>query len=186
MTTKQGPCSHRFTSTTLWLTDSREHFAKRSKNLSSLNRRRRVERGFWVMCEAHWVPVWPVVRIKCCPKFPKVAQKATQQFFLKNDVFKVAQNDTQYLGYFCRKFWHQEVSEMAQSGHTGHTSENDFLNMGHPLYSLFSVFSSKLYNTNMWKNVHLVPGAGIWTHNKLLWVLLLQQPDQGSRPVRTI
>ena len=72
-------------------------------------------------------------------RYPKIAK----------NIPKVAQNDTQYLGYFCRKFWHQEVSEMAQSGHTGHTSENDFLNMGHPLYSLFSVFSSKLYNTNM-------------------------------------
>ena len=37
-----------------------------------------------------------------------------------------------------------------------------------PLFRLFSVFSNKqynFYNKYMWKNVHPVYGAGIWTHN---------------------
>ena len=46
-----------------------------------------------------------------------------------------------------------------------------FLKMGQPrpLFRLFVVFSKKhqynFYNKYMWKNVHLVYGAGIWTHN---------------------
>ena len=53
-----------------------------------------------------------------------------------------------------------------------------FKKMGHPrpLFRLFSVFSNKhylFYNKLMWKNVYLVSGAGIWTHNLLILSLLL-------------
>ena len=33
------------------------------------------------------------------------------------DVFKTAQNVNTHLGYFCKKIWLQEFSEIAQSGH---------------------------------------------------------------------
>ena len=39
-----------------------------------------------------------------------------------------------------------------------------------PLFRLFFVFSNKqynFYNKSMWKNVHPIYGAGIWTHNLL-------------------
>ena len=52
-------------------------------------------------------------------------------------------------------------------------------------FCLFSVFSNKqynFYNKYMWKNVHPVYGAGIWTHD-LQNVSLFSSPlDQGSRP----
>ena len=45
----------------------------------------------------------------------------------------------------------------------------DFKNGPTPAsFRLFSVFSNKqynFYNKSMWKNVHAVYGAGIWTHN---------------------
>ena len=33
--------------------------------------------------------------------------------------FKVAQNETRYLGYFSNNVCHHELSKIAQSGHTG-------------------------------------------------------------------
>ena len=63
-----------------------------------------------------------------------------------------------------------------------------FLKKGQPglFFVYFSVFSNKhhfnFYNKYMWKNVHPVYGAGIWTCN-LGNVSLFPYPlDQGSRP----
>ena len=38
---------------------------------------------------------------------------------MKMDVFKTAQKVCKHLGYFCKKSTRQELSKIAQSGHTG-------------------------------------------------------------------
>ena len=39
-------------------------------------------------------------------------------FYLKRDVFKIAPNGIEYLGYFCKKMDCQHLSKIAQPGHT--------------------------------------------------------------------
>ena len=55
------------------------------------------------------------------------------------------------------------------------------------LFCLFSVFSNKhhynFYNKYMWKNVHSVYGAGIYTHDFQNMSLLTLPLDQGSRRI---
>ena len=55
-----------------------------------------------------------------------------------------------------------------------------------PLFHLFSVFSNKhhynSYNKYMWKKVHPVYGAGIWTHDLRNVSLFPLRLDQCSRP----
>ena len=49
----------------------------------------------------------------------KVAKKLSQQFLVKSDGFQKDQKGTKYLDHFCKKIFHQELSKIAQSGHTG-------------------------------------------------------------------
>ena len=57
--------------------------------------------------------VWPDVRLKSSPMYPKSYQKlATSVFFLQTDVFKVAK----YFGYFYEKKCNQQLIKIAQSG----------------------------------------------------------------------
>ena len=51
-------------------------------------------------------------------------------------------------------------------------------------FNLFSVFFKQSFpflKKSMWKNVHPIYGAGIWTHDPLIMSLLPYQLDQGSR-----
>ena len=41
---------------------------------------------------------------------------------------------TKYLGYFCKKFCHQELSKIAQSGHTGETYLGKILQIFAPIF----------------------------------------------------
>ena len=40
-------------------------------------------------------------------------------FYLKIDVFQIAQKVSKYFGYFWKDIGYQELSEIAQSAHTG-------------------------------------------------------------------
>ena len=51
--------------------------------------------------------------------FPKVAQKVATVVFSSKIVFCKKPKIHNYLSYFCKKICHQELSRIAQSGHTG-------------------------------------------------------------------
>ena len=53
------------------------------------------------------VQVWPHVRIKSSPISPQTCPKSS----LRSFYFKIAQKIAKYLGYFCNKIWHQELSK---------------------------------------------------------------------------
>ena len=61
---------------------------------------------------------WPDVEQKVAQMFPKVTKKQPQQFLHLSEVFKLAQKVTNNLGYFWKKFSHQELSKIAKFGHT--------------------------------------------------------------------
>ena len=48
-------------------------------------------------------------------KHPKISQSS---FYLKSDIFQNSPKIVNYLGYYCRKMCHQDLSKIAQSGHT--------------------------------------------------------------------
>ena len=64
-------------------------------------------------CDQKW-------NIKKPRNFQKLPKKYSQQFVQKMDVFKRAKRVNTPLGYFCNKMFHQELSEIAQSSHTGY------------------------------------------------------------------
>ena len=51
---------------------------------------------------------------------PKVAQNSHSSFYLNRDVFHKIPKVTKYSGYFCMIICSQELSKIAQSGHTDH------------------------------------------------------------------
>ena len=53
---------------------------------------------------------------KCFHKLPK---KYPSQFLHQIIYYKIAQKSTIFLGYFCEQISYQELSKIAQSGHTG-------------------------------------------------------------------
>ena len=56
---------------------------------------------------------------KVAQTYTKVAPKvATTVFVLRSKVFIIAPRVTKYLGYYWKKNCHQELSKIAQSGHT--------------------------------------------------------------------
>ena len=46
------------------------------------------------------------------------SQKVVNQYLLKSDIFKNGPKVAKYLVYFYKKNCHQDLSKMAQSGHT--------------------------------------------------------------------
>ena len=63
--------------------------------------------------------MWPDVGIKSSQIFPpNLPKRSNSSFNLKCDLFKITQNVSEYLGYFCTEICHQELSKIAQSGHT--------------------------------------------------------------------
>ena len=49
--------------------------------------------------------MWPDARIKSGLIFTKVAQKCSKsRFYIKREVFKIAQKVAQNLGYFCKEY----------------------------------------------------------------------------------
>ena len=50
---------------------------------------------------------------------PKVAQIVATEALHKLVFYKTAQKVIILLGYFCKQIWYQELSKIAQSGHTG-------------------------------------------------------------------
>ena len=67
-----------------------------------------------------WLAVWPDVKMKCCPKFRKVAQKEPHQF-LHEKLKPFLQWTLKFLNIwatFVIKIGFQELSKIAQSGHT--------------------------------------------------------------------
>ena len=64
-------------------------------------------------------PAWPDAGIKSGPIFTKVAQKCSKSsFYIKREIFKIAQKVAHYLGYFCNRICLQDFSKVAQSGYT--------------------------------------------------------------------
>ena len=66
-------------------------------------------------------PVWPDVEVKSSPNFRKVIQKwlvSHSNFYLKSDVFQNSPKRHHAFGQICEKIFHQELSRVAQSGHT--------------------------------------------------------------------
>ena len=64
--------------------------------------------------------VWPDAEILSRPNISKSCRKSSYSSLCKKmDVFKTAQTVNIHLGYFCKKICHQELSKIAQSGHTG-------------------------------------------------------------------
>ena len=64
--------------------------------------------------------VWPDVRRKSSQNFETLAQKlAKEAFNHKVMFFKIVHKVTKYLDYFCKKICCNELSKIAQSGHTG-------------------------------------------------------------------
>ena len=56
---------------------------------------------------------------KLTPNFPVLAQIVTKvAFYYTVTYFKIAQKVSKYLGHFNEKICFQELSKMAQSGHT--------------------------------------------------------------------
>ena len=80
----------------------------------------------------HWRQCDQMLKLKVAQVFAKVAQKvvAAVGFSSKMVFYKFAK----YLGCFCKKFCHQELSKIAQSGHT------DFSSWSCPGKSLFFLF----------------------------------------------
>ena len=65
-------------------------------------------------------PGWPDVKIKRSPKFTISSLKSRLSSFHSNRMFsKVAQKVNIYLGNCSEKICHQNLSKIAQSGHTG-------------------------------------------------------------------
>ena len=62
--------------------------------------------------------MWPDVGIKNYPNSPKVAHKVDTAVFAFKMVFLNSPKVIKYSGYFCKKICCQELSKIAQSGHT--------------------------------------------------------------------
>ena len=60
------------------------------------------------------------------------------------DVFKTAQKANIRLGYFCKKNCHQELSKIAQSGHTAGMVVNPWRNFMYILWAIFLTRASHL------------------------------------------
>ena len=73
--------------------------------------------------------VWPYVGIKSSLKISKVAQKVPwyNSFYLKVLFFKIILKSPNIWARFVGKFWHQELSKIAQSGHSVLFSNGPFL-----------------------------------------------------------
>ena len=68
---------------------------------------RKVELGTCNQCDK-------MLKLKVAQIIPKVAQKVAQAvFYLKSNVL-IAQKVTLYLGYFCNKICHKQLSKIAQ------------------------------------------------------------------------
>ena len=67
-------------------------------------------------------------------KFSQYFPKSSQIIFtLKLNYFKQHIKLTEYLGYFCKQVYYQEVQKIAQSGHTGANSGQPLQNFRWPL-----------------------------------------------------
>ena len=148
-------------------------------------------------------------RKKVAQLLPKVAHKVVGHcsFYYSKyywHIPKLFPKLTQYLGYFCKKICHWDLSKIAQSGHTAHDTVSEpssrslrigkdclvkhawsFLKkLDHPrhIFHLYLAFFKQtlqfLQQINV-KNVHPVYGAGIQTHDFKNMSLL----DQGSSDV---
>ena len=61
--------------------------------------------------------------IQSCPNLSKSCPKSSHSsFYLKIASFKITWKVSNYFGYFCKKICRQELSKIAQSGHTGPSS----------------------------------------------------------------
>ena len=72
----------------------------------------------------HHDPTVKIIVTRCWnKKLPNIDQKLPKRilssFYFKVGFSKGAQNVTKYLGYFSTDLWHQELSKIVQSGHTG-------------------------------------------------------------------
>ena len=63
--------------------------------------------------------MWPDVRIKCSPTFPKSCPNVGTVFFSKKVTF------SKYLSYLLEKICHKYFSKIAQSGHTAWRPSSD-------------------------------------------------------------
>ena len=61
-------------------------------------------------------PVWP--GDVSMQSWPNLSKSSHSSFYLNVMPFKITQNVTKYLGYFCNKICYQELSRIAQSGPT--------------------------------------------------------------------
>ena len=63
--------------------------------------------------------MWPDVWVKSSSIFAKSCKKNyPQQFNIKVTFITIAKNVNKYLGYFCKELCSQELSKIAQTGHT--------------------------------------------------------------------
>ena len=60
------------------------------------------------------------VEVKSCPNYSKSCPKVGKQFFTFKVMFSIAQKVILHLVYFCKKICHEELSNIAQSDHTGY------------------------------------------------------------------
>ena len=67
--------------------------------------------------------VWPDSEIKSSPKFSKSCQKLASADITLKVIFNSAQKVTVHLGYFWKKICSQELSKIAQSGHTDYAPD---------------------------------------------------------------
>ena len=63
--------------------------------------------------------VWPDVRVKSSPNVSKSYSRISYiSFQIRVMFFKIAEKVANKLSYFCEKFCHEELSKIAQTGHT--------------------------------------------------------------------
>ena len=83
--------------------------------------------AFWsctLCCLFYLKPVW-ADGVKSSPIFSESCPKSSQySFFIIVRFFEIAQKVINHLGFFCYKFCCQDLSKIAQSGHTAWSIEN--------------------------------------------------------------
>ena len=98
-------------------------------------------------------------------KLPKNCQSI---FYLKVIFLKIAPNGNKYLGYFCKKTYCQQLSKIAQSGHTGPSSRlpNNF-----STYLIITALSME-FTVSMGITIKSWYIKSNFTHSALQWVVM--------------
>ena len=81
------------------------------------------EKKYFYFCERFFRTYSSVTRCwsKKQPNFSKSCPKCSQcSFYIRVTIFEIAQNVANHFGLFCFKFCCQELSKIAQSGHTAY------------------------------------------------------------------